>query len=106
MPFVPKDKALEQEALKGPHLALLTDEGFVGIPEGAHLWLVEDASRMDRIFPMVLAKVSHESLVFAMRDADGGVSEYRYRLVSGKPKNKAALERMLKNGTSLSPSKP
>lgn len=96
MPFVPLDK--KQAAPAGAHLAWMLEGGPVAIVEGSHLWLVEDANRMDKIFPMVLVKVSHEALVFAMRDADGGVTEYKYKLVSGKPKNKQALERMLKNG--------
>ena len=101
MPFVPTEKRLEIGAPKGPHLALLTEDGWVGMPEGCSLWLVEDANRMDKIFPMFLLKVSHSALVFGMRDADGGLTEYKYKLTSGKPKNKAALDRMLKNGATL-----
>jgi hypothetical protein len=50
---------------------------------------------------MVLAKVTHQKLTFAMADANGGVTEYQYKLIAGKPKNKAAVERMHKNRKGL-----
>ena len=97
MPFVPTDKM--DGPPTGPHLALRLDDGSsIPILEGNHLWIVEDATRVDSIFPLILKKVSHQALVFAMVDANGGVTEYKYQLVSGKPKNKAALDRMVKNG--------
>jgi hypothetical protein len=95
MPFVPR--APEYKGPKGPHLALLTGEGWIGIPEGATLWLVEDGSNPNKIFPLTLKQIRGNRLTFVMPDKDGNLSEYQYRLMSGKPLSKAGLERMLAN---------
>lgn len=97
MPIEPA--GTEARAPAGGHFALLVDESGqrLAIPAGASLWLVEDASQADKIFPMFLKKVSHKKLVFEMRQLDGSVTEYTYQLISGKPLNKAAYEKMLKN---------
>lgn len=59
----------EADAPDEPHLLILTGmEGTQGLwtalPPGANLTLVEDPSKMDKIFPMVLAKVSRKALDF------------------------------------------
>lgn len=95
MPYVPN--AALNPGPDGPHLALYTNDGWVGIPEGATLWLVEDKANPLKIFPLVLTKVHHTKLAFGMQDGNGGVTEYVYKLTTGKPKNKQAVERMLKN---------
>ena len=64
---------------------------------GMTVCLVEDAANPTKIFPMYLHKVSHKQLQFALEDANGGVSLYTYKLVSGKPLNRQAVERMAKN---------
>jgi len=99
MPFVPHDAA--KGAPAGPHLALMTEEGPLAIVEGSSLWLVEDASRMDKIFPLILKKVTAKALTFVLVDAEGGKTEYKYQLVTGKPLNVQALKRMVANGAKL-----
>lgn len=49
-----------------PHLALLTDETgtAIAIPPGANLFIIEDASRADGVFPLVLLAVSRKNLRF------------------------------------------
>lgn len=97
MPFKPSQ--LEQHAPEGGHFALLMDTSGtrLAIRPGASLWLVEDPSQMDKIFPLTLSKVSVKKLKFTMVDKDGGVSEYSYRLESARPLNKAALDKFVKN---------
>lgn len=82
-----------------PHLALLVDDAGMrlAIPPGASLWLVEDKSQQDKIFPLTLKKVSVKKLVFEMRQLDGTAMEYTYQLVSGKPLSRAAYNRLVKN---------
>lgn len=82
-----------------PHFALLMDESGlrVAIPPGASLWIVEDASRQDRIFPLTVKKVSHEKLTFLMQDEKGALTEYVYRLTSAKPLSRQALMRLRGN---------
>lgn len=94
-----KPAPTEQHAPTGGHFALLMDSSGarLAIRPGASLWLVEDASQMDKIFPLTLSKVSVKKLKFTMVNQDGGVTEYSYRLESAKPLNKLALERLLKN---------
>lgn len=60
---------LEGEAPSEPHLLILVGaEGEVGmwtaLPRGASITLVEDPSKADKIFPMVLYKVSRKALDF------------------------------------------
>ena len=97
MPYKPAQG--EQAAPRSGHFALLMDTSGtrLAIRPGASLWLVEDASQMDKIFPLTLSKVSVGKLKFTMANADGGVSEYTYKLESSKPLNKLALDRFLKN---------
>lgn len=97
MPFMPTDKADGTTAPSQPHLAMFTEDGWVAIPEGAKVWLIEDAKVPTKIFPMLLLKVRHDKLVFGLVDANGGRTEFTYKLVSGKPLNKQAMERMLQN---------
>jgi hypothetical protein len=101
---VPIEKRdLEAAGPNAPHLALLMDDAGMrlAIPPGASLWLVEDKNRQDKIFPLVLKKVSVKKLVFEMRQADGSAMEYTYSLVSGKPLDRAAHMRLLKNRQGL-----
>lgn len=92
MPFEPRE--LEERGPDQPHFALLVDPSGarLAIRPGASLWLVEDKSQADKIYPLTLKKVSHKKLVFEM----GGV-EYVYQLLLAKPLNKAALEKLAKN---------
>lgn len=64
MPYVPKE--LQGIAPVQPHLALLTDEhgGVTAIPPGATIFIIEDPTKLDRIFPMILAKVTRRSIHF------------------------------------------
>lgn len=101
MPLVPN--AVEEAGPGVPHFALLIDEAGMrlAIPPGASLWLVEDRSQADKIFPLVLKKVNHSRIVFEMRQADGSVTEYVYQLTTAKPKSRSALQRMVKNREGL-----
>lgn len=96
MTYQPTEKAHRIQAPTGAHLALkISEDGeWMAIPEGATLWLVEDASRQDKIFPLILKQVRHNKLVFVMVDGNGGVTEYQFKLTTGKPKNRQALQRM------------
>lgn len=89
---------LEAAGPDGPHLALLMDESGmrVAIPPGASLWVVEDKSKADKIFPLTLKSVSHKKLTFVMADDKGAVVEYVYQLTGAKPLNKEALQRLRK----------
>ncbi len=102
MPLKPSQG--EQAAPASGHFALLMDTSGtrLAIRPGASLWLVEDASQLDKIFPLTLSKVSVKKLKFTMANEDGGVSEYSYRLESSKPLNKKALERLVKNRSGMS----
>lgn len=97
MPYKPTHT--EQRAPTTGHFALLMDTSGtrLAIRPGASLWLCEDASQMDKIFPLTLSKVSLQKIKFQMANADGGVSEYSYKLESTRPLNKAALDRFAKN---------
>lgn len=79
---------------KGPHLAIVFDKAgrMLPLPPGTQMFLVEDPSRPDKIFPLILKKVSHKALVFELEG-----TEYRYVLQSGKPQTSEAYARMLKN---------
>lgn len=81
------------------HFALLMDDSGMrlAIPPGASLWLVEDRSQADKIFPLVLKKVSVKKIVFEMRQADGSACEYTYQLMTAKPLSKAAYAKVVKN---------
>lgn len=97
MPLEPRNE--EMEGPDEPHLALMQGAAgmMIAIPPGASLWFVEDKTQQDKIFPLILKKVSIKKLVFLMANADGAATEYTYQLVSGKPLNKAALHRMVAN---------
>lgn len=96
MPFVPQGK--DTAAKKKPHLLLkFEDQSGIPIYEGSALWLVENPDRLDGLFPMFITKIRHNALTFTTRDLDGNLTEYTYRLVSGKPKSAGALNRMRKN---------
>ena len=101
MPIERRD--LEDTGPSEPHLALLVDAPGMrlAIQPGASLWIVEDKNRQDRIYPLVLKKVSVKKLVFEMRQADGTAMEYTFQLVSGKPLDRAAHQRLLKNRQGL-----
>jgi hypothetical protein len=64
MPFAPK--AMEGEAPAQAHLAIMTDESglWTAIPPGARMLIVEDPTRLDRIQPLILAKVTRTKLIF------------------------------------------
>lgn len=96
MPFKPTH--IEAPGPDEPHLALLMDGtgARLAIRPGASLWLVENKSQLDKVYPLTLKKVSHKKLVFEF----AGV-EYEYRLTSAKPKSKAALEKVLQNRSDL-----
>lgn len=91
--------------VKGPdegHFALLLNDGARGaIPPGASLWLVEDYTQPEKIYPLTLKKVSVKKIVFEMIQADGSRTEYVYQLTSAKPLNKKALENLVKNRQGL-----
>ncbi len=97
MPFIPAQT--EAKAPEGGHFALLYSEtgARLAIRPGASLWLVEDPSQADKIFPLVLKKVSVKKLIFQMTQADGSTTEYAYVLQSAKPLGRAALKRMVAN---------
>ena len=94
-----KPNAVEQVGPDQPHFALLMDESGMrlAIPPGASLWIVEDKNHADKIFPMILRKVSHSKIVLEMKQLDGTSTEYVYQLTTAKPKSKRAYERLLQN---------
>lgn len=97
MPFQPSQ--LEARGPDEPHFALLMDEGGMrlAIPPGASLWLVEDKSNQNKIFPLILKKVSINKITFEMRHPDGSATEYVYELKAAKPLSRAAYKRLLEN---------
>lgn len=92
-------RAVSAPAPLKPHFALLMDEDGrrLPIPPGASLWVVEDKNQPEKIFPLVLAKVSHKAIVFEMTGADGATTEYTYKLTSAKPLSRAALQKLVQN---------
>lgn len=98
-----KPNATETGGPDQPHFALLTDESGMrlAIPPGASLWIVEDKSQADKIFPMVLKSVRHNRIVLEMRQLDGSATEYVYQLTTAKPKSKSAYERLIRNRAGL-----
>lgn len=56
----------EGEQPIGGHLAYLADPNglFVALVPGTQMLLIEDTNRADKIFPVVLAKVSRRKLIF------------------------------------------
>ncbi len=92
MPFEPRET--EERGPDVGHLALLIDGSGarLAIRPGASLWLVEDKSQADKIYPLVLRKVTHKKLTFEMAG-----TEYVYQLVAAKPKSKKALSQLVKN---------
>ena len=99
LPVPLKPSHLEGAVPTQPHFALMTDEGGqrMAIPPGASLWLVEDATQLDKVFPLVLKKVSIKKIVFEMWQADGKVTEYTYQLTTAKPLSKHAFNKILEN---------
>ena len=99
LPVPLKPSHLEGAVPTQPHFALMMDDSGtrLAIPPGASLWLVEDASQMDKIFPLVLKKVSLKKIVFELRQPDGKVTEYTYQLTTAKPLSKGALHKVLEN---------
>lgn len=96
MPLKPSEH--EGFAPSQPHLALMLDESGMMTPvvPGTSVWLVEDATQQDKIFPLVLKKVSLKKLVFQMHTASG-VTEYTYQLTTAKPLSKGDLQRLVEN---------
>lgn len=94
MPYKPDGESVEGP--RGPHLALFTDDGWIAIPEGATLWIIEDGTRADKIYPLQLVKVGATKLGFSMLDSKGAVMEYNFKLTSGRPKNKPAVEKAVR----------
>ena len=94
MPFEPRET--EERGPAGGHLALLIDGSGarLAIRPGASLWLVEDKSQADKIYPLTLRKVSHKKLIFEMNG-----TEYVYQLVAAKPLTKKALAKMVEHRT-------
>jgi hypothetical protein len=92
MPFEPRE--IEERGPTGGHFALLIDHSGarLAIRPGASLWLVEDKSQADKIYPLTLRKVSHKKLTFEM---DG--VEYVYQLLAAKPLSKKALKKLAEN---------
>ncbi len=78
-----------EAAPKAPHLVLITDDGGLALPPGTRIILVEDAGDVTKQFPLILKSVHHKKLVFAV-----GNTDYEYRLVSGKPLTREAMQRM------------
>lgn len=99
LPVPLKPSHLETHAPTQPHFALLMDDSGtrLAVPPGASLWLVEDASQVDKIFPLFLKKVSLKKIVFEMRQPDGKVTEYTYQLTTAKPLSKGAYHKLLEN---------
>lgn len=97
MPIKPTQQ--ESAGPSEPHFALLMDDSGMrlAIPPGASLWLVEDKAHQNKIFPLVLKRVSLNKIVFELRQPDGSVSEYTYQLTSGKPLSRGAYQKMLEN---------
>lgn len=64
MPF--EAKSLEGPAPSKPHLLILTDDSglYTAIPPGAVVLIVENPSKLDSIFPMVLHSVNHKVIRF------------------------------------------
>lgn len=54
------------EKVEGPHLALVTSETMeaIAIPPGAMMLIVEDPTRADGVFPIVLLSVSRKHMKF------------------------------------------
>lgn len=93
-----KPHKITDEAPAQPHLGLGIGGGkVVAIPIGAAIYIIEDPARVDKTVPLVLKKVRIDKLVFEMHGSDGSLTEYTYKLTSGKPLNQAGLERMRKN---------
>ncbi len=101
MPLVPKDTETEGPAVG--HFALLIDNSGMrlAIPPGASLWLVEDKTKAEKVYPLVLKKVSLKRLVFELHQGDGTVTEYVYQLTGAKPLSKAAYRKLLENRKGL-----
>jgi len=81
MPFAPS--SIEGDVPEGAHLAVLTDESGLAtaIPRGATVYLIEDPTRADRIFPMVLYSVSKTKIVFLCGCGERGCTRrYDYAL--------------------------
>lgn len=66
------DPTSEGQAPLGPHLCLLVNQSgeVLAIPPGALLYIVEDPKRPDKIYPLVLVKVSRKTLDFKAYSSD------------------------------------
>lgn len=97
MPVIPSPT--EMRAPEVGHFALLMDESGarLAIRPGASLWLVEDASQADKIYPLTLKKVTHKKITFEMTNKEGIVREYSFKLESTKPASRAALLQFQRN---------
>lgn len=93
MPII-RDEGKGAPPPKEAHLAVIFDRAgrMLPLPPGTQLFLVEDPSRPDKIFPMVIKKISHKALVFELEG-----TEYKYVLQSAKPKTQEAYARIVKN---------
>ena len=94
-----KPNITEEAGPDEAHFALLVDEAGMrlAITPGASLWLVENKNHQDKIFPLVLKKVSVKKIVFEMRQPDGNVTEYTYQLTTAKPTSRGAYQKLLAN---------
>lgn len=84
MPFVPKE--IEGTAPTKPHFTVLTDESglAMAIPPGATMFIVEDPTRMDKVFPLILLSVSRRRIVFACGCGNASCTrKYVYTLARG-----------------------
>lgn len=83
MPFKPSD--LGGQAPKVPHLGVLTDESgeLLAIPPGAIMYIIEDPTNIEKIFPMALLKVNRREIVFKCVCHDPNCSRtFKYKMVS------------------------
>lgn len=64
MPF--KQADLGAQAPKGAHLAVVTDESgeLLAMPPGSIIYIVEDATNPEKIFPMALRSASRRKIAF------------------------------------------
>lgn len=60
-------KLMAQEAPDKPHFGVVVDEAgsLMALPPGAQIAIIEDPENPNKIFPMVLLKVTYKSIWFA-----------------------------------------
>jgi hypothetical protein len=91
MPVVRDPNNLLGDVPDQPHLGLITDEtgAAIAIVPGASMMIIEDPSRADKVFPVVLAKVAFKSgvpdyLLFICACGEIGCSRnYRFKCTTG-----------------------